>query len=53
MRYLITTKDNFQPFLTKWFEPENFTPGMVVYDLAEKTYTIDGENWLEVDIDYL
>lgn len=55
MRYLITTK-NEPPFLTKWFEPDNHFNhelGMIAYDLSENTYTIDGINWLEIEIDHL
>jgi hypothetical protein len=55
MRYLITTK-NEPPFLTRWFEYENhFNPelGMIIYDLSANTYTTDGINWLEIEIDHL
>jgi hypothetical protein len=55
MQYLITTKDH-EPFLTKWFEPENnFNPDveMVVYDLYNNTYTSDGVIWLELNVDHL
>jgi len=53
MRYLITTKEH-EPFLTKWFDPENhFIPGMIVYDLEEIKYTTDGNNWHEIKVDHL
>ena len=54
MRYLITTEDS-PPFLTGWFEPENFNAdsGMIVYDFLENKYTTDGEKWHEIEIDHL
>ena len=55
MRYLITTKDH-DPFLTKWFDPENHfycDVDMIVYDLETKKYTIDGVNWIDLLIDHL
>jgi hypothetical protein len=55
MRYLITTTDN-KPFLTKWFEFENhfnISLGMKVYDLALNKFTIDGETWVDIEIDHL
>jgi hypothetical protein len=54
MRYLVTTEEAYQPFLTWWFDPENhFNPdiGMIVYDLRENKFTVDGENWNEILID--
>lgn len=56
MRYLITTKETYAPFLTKWYEAENhFNPDldMVVYDLQELKYTTDGITWLDLEIDVL
>jgi hypothetical protein len=56
MRYLITTNEKHQPFLTKWFDPENhFNPdiGMIVYDLVEEKFTTDGVNWNDILIDHL
>lgn len=55
MRYLITTKCH-SPFITKWYSYENnFNTkfGMIVYDLVENKYTIDGENWKDIEIDHL
>lgn len=55
MRYLITAK-NSDPFLTKWFDPENhfnIDLDMVVYDLSENKYTTNGTNWIEIEIDHL
>lgn len=56
MRYLITTKETYSPFLTKWFDPENhFNPeiDMTVYDLIEYKFTTDGINWHDIEIDHL
>ena len=55
-RYLITTKENYSPFLTKWFEPENHFNAdseMIVYDLVENKYTTDGKKWHKIEIDHL
>ena len=58
MRYLITfpQESEHQPFLTKWFEPENnFNTDfkMTVYDLAKNTFTTDGKVWQEIEVDHL
>lgn len=56
MRYLITTKKTYSPFLTKWFEPENHFNSdldMVVYDLVENKYTTDGKKWHDIEVDHL
>ena len=56
MRYLITTKELDSPFLTKWFEPENHFNKelqMVVYDLFNCVFTLDGYNWHDIEIDHL
>jgi hypothetical protein len=55
MRYLITT-DNYPPALTDIFDAENHfneAIGMIVYDLLDSTYTDDGVNWKEIEIDHL
>lgn len=57
MRYLVTTL-NHSPFLTEWFDPENhFNPdpdmGMVVYDLFKKTFTTNGMDWRNIELDSL
>lgn len=56
MRYLVTTKEIYSPFLTEYFEPENnFNPDieMIVYDLHLKKYTIDGKVWHDINLDHL
>ena len=55
MRYLITTKF-YEPFFTKWFEPENhfnIELGMIVYDLINCLFTTDGYQWDKIEIDHL
>lgn len=55
MRYLVTS-NKYEPFFTKWFEPLNHFNndiGMVVYDLLEQKYTVDGKNWIEIQTDHL
>lgn len=53
MRYLIQPL-NQEPFLTNWFDWENnYNEGMTVYDTINWTYTKDGNNWLELEIDHL
>ena len=51
MRYLII--NNQAPFLTNYFNPENFEYGMMVIDLANGKYTVDGESWEVLEIDVL
>ncbi len=56
MRYLVTTKEVYPPFLTMWFDFENHfdtDSEMVVYDLVENKYTEDGETWHKIGIDNL
>lgn len=56
MRYLITTNNTEAPFLTDWFEPENYfniNIGMVVYDLEDQSFTMDGVEWHPIDEDHL
>ena len=55
MRYLVATEYNI-PFLTDWFDAKNHfnkEVGMIVYDLVNNVYTIDGENWHKIPIDNL
>lgn len=56
MRYLITCNDgSFDPFLTKWFVPENNFDdgvGMVVFDLYKFTYTTNGKDWQPIKVDH-
>jgi hypothetical protein len=55
MRYLITSFSE-KPFFTDYYEFENhFNPDieMVIYDLISEKYTMDGENWYEIDRDHL
>lgn len=56
MRYLITTKETYSPFLTEWFDAENNFNAeldMIVYDLSKNLYTTDGVNWIEIKVDHL
>lgn len=57
MRYLITTKIE-PPFMTQWYEFENHFNsdekiGMIVYDLFELKFSIDGHNWKDIGEDHL
>ena len=54
MDYLIVT-DSHEPFLTNWFNPENFneSDNMVVFNLRKWEYTIDGKTWNEIKQDHL
>lgn len=55
MRYIIILKDD-KPFITKWFEKENhFNSEIIsmVIDIALGMYTIDGETWIEMEVDHL
>lgn len=55
MKYLIIFDNQTQdPFLTKWFEKENnFQEGMTVINLSDKTWTRNGVDWIELEIDHL
>lgn len=56
MRYLVTTKETNEPFLTDWFDAENnFNPDieMVVYDLVRFEFTTNGKTWHPITIDHL
>ena len=48
--YLITTKVR-PPFLTQYYQEDmfNIEVWMIVYNLSEMTYTIDGRNWMEIE----
>ena len=53
MTYLVT-QPNYAPFLTNWFDSENhFTEDMVVYNLLNNSYTTNGIEWIELNIDHL
>jgi len=54
-RYLITTFLG-EPFLADYFSVENFFNAqleMIVYDLAEETYTKDGISWIDIERDHM
>jgi hypothetical protein len=56
MKYLVTFAKEHTPFYTNWFDGENHfdnSLGMVVYNLFNHTYTIDGHNWLPIIEDNL
>ena len=56
MRYLITTKSVYEPFFSDYFNAENnfnIDLNMIVYDLQEKKFTIDGELWWDIEVDHL
>ena len=53
MRYLIVPKDQ-PPFFTSWFDVENnYSEGMIVFDLDFQTYTSDGVFWFGIKKDVL
>ena len=52
MEYLIVTK-SAPPFLTNWYNQENFSSDMIVYDLTHQRFTKDGKEWGEIEIDIL
>lgn len=49
-RYLITT-DCYDPYLVDFFLSCNFSDklNMIVYDLVESKFTIDGVNWNNIE----
>jgi len=53
MRYLITYPlGQFEPFTTDVFDFENnYSDGMVVYDLSRNRYTKNGLNWRKLNED--
>jgi hypothetical protein len=51
--YLIT-QPGTEPFLTKYFDPENhWQSGMVVFNCATSEYTTDGTHWQLLSTDQL
>ena len=53
MQYLIQPKDS-EPFFTKWYDFENnYSEGMIVYELITFSFTTDGENWQLLNTDRL
>jgi hypothetical protein len=51
--YLIT-QPGTEPFLTKYFDPENhWQDGMVIFNCATSEYTTDGVNWQPLNEDHL
>lgn len=53
MKYLITLP-NQEPFLTNWYDYENnYSEGMIVYDLETYKFTIDGKTWNDIMEDSL
>lgn len=56
MRYLVTFQTDNEPFFTNWFDPENHFNKelkMIVFDLIEFQFTIDGVTWVNIPIDHL
>lgn len=58
MNYLVTYIDNgtLKAFYTNWFDVENnFNPqvGMVVFDLVNHKYMVNGLGWIAVEEDHL
>jgi hypothetical protein len=54
MRFLIVSRPPNPPFYTEWFDPKNhFRPGMLVFDLRERTFTEDGYHWRLIEFDNL
>lgn len=53
MRYLIIPSDS-EPFFTDWYIYENnYTAGMVIYDLFKKEYSKYGYDWKKIETDNL
>ena len=55
MKYLITTSDGENPFLTDFFNIENFNmeTGMIVYNLNSGLFTNNGTHWEVIEKDEL
>lgn len=55
MRYLITFSNNqHPPFFTEWYDKKNhYTRGMVIYDIVNQSYSVDGETFTKIEIDHL
>jgi len=54
MKYIIFCSDK-TCFTTYWFTQEMFNPDtmLMVVDLAMLTYTNDGKEWKDVNVDHL
>ena len=58
MRYLVTYIENGmqKAFYTNWFDPDNnfnSEVGMVVFDLVNHKYMVNGLTWINIDEDSL
>lgn len=54
MRYLVTGTGAGAPFYTDWFSVENnYSPGMVVFDLTNGLYYDGEDEWKEIECDSL
>ncbi len=58
MRYLVTYIENGmqKAFYTNWFDPDNnfnSEVGMVVFDLVNHKYMVNGLAWINIDEDSL
>jgi len=52
MTYLIFFEG--KAFYTNWFGVDNnYSEGMVVWNLKKHTYTMDGVNWTDITFDLL
>jgi hypothetical protein len=57
MRYLIIDKNpetgEQEACATKWYNADNYRPGMIVIDLYKSVITFDGKEWQEIEEDCL
>ncbi len=52
MQYLILYEK--KAFYTNWFDAENnYTNGMIIFDLINHTYSTNGKEWNEIKEDQL
>jgi hypothetical protein len=54
-RYLVTA-DNIEPFYTNWYDYENHyndEMNMIVYDIHNHLYTLNGLDWIPLEKDNL
>lgn len=52
MQYLIYF--NKKAVYTNWFSVENtYCEGMIVFDLFQRVYTVDGKEWRAIEEDHL
>lgn len=52
MRYLIYFDGN--AFYTNWYDYENnYTDGLIVFDLETDKFTSNGKDWEEIEEDHL